>query len=70
LRDGDGEVSRVSSFAALVFPRNMPMFGFVESWRGVRFARFSGEKRKELSESFFLGAVPKRKAFPTMEEER
>ena len=41
----------------------------MDSWRGFRFARFSGENKNELSESFFFGAVPKRNEFPTMEEQ-
>jgi hypothetical protein len=45
------------------------MFGLSESCSGFRFARFSGENRKEVSENFFFGPVPKRNELPTMEEQ-
>lgn len=55
--DGDGELgaSMDSSLAALGESKASVMFCFVESSRGLRFARFSGEKKKALSESFFFG---------------
>ena len=69
--DGEGEqrVSMESSLAAAVDmaldSKDRVTFCFVVSRRGFRFARFSGEKRNALSESFFLGAVGlKRKVFP------
>ena len=64
--DGEGE-SRDSIFAAAVVSNVTAMFGLWESWRGLRLARFSGENRNELSESFFFGAAdPKRNVLPRM----
>jgi hypothetical protein len=65
--DGDGELgaSMDSSLAALGESKASVMFCFVESSRGLRFARFSGEKTKALSESFFFGREGlKRKVLP------
>ena len=73
--DGEGELraSIESSLAAAVDieveSKDRVMFCFVESRSGFRFARFSGEKGKALSESFFFGAVGlKRKVFPTTDD--
>jgi hypothetical protein len=65
--DGEGELgaSMASSLAALGESNDNVMFCRVESRRGLRFARFSGEKKKALSESFFFGRVGlKRKVLP------